>query len=130
MTRLEKLEAVAAAADAWERKRNAPQIPMAALSGAANRLEAAVLDLRAFAALTAAGYAVVRRWQPIETAPRDRLVEVYAPSPDPARWTPEVHNLPPIVCLARWHPDGGFCVCEIREVTHWREHIPPAGEVK
>lgn len=79
-------------------------------------------------ALTAAGYAVERGWQPIETAPRDRLVEVYAPSPDPARWTPEVHDLPPIVCLARWHPDAGFCVCEIREVTHWREHVPPAGE--
>lgn len=96
-----------------------------------NRPDVGISDVRAFdAALTAAGYAVVRRWQPIETAPRDRLVEVYAPSPDPERWTPEVHKLPPIVCLARWHPDGGFCVCEIREVTHWREHVPPAGEVK
>lgn len=47
------------------------------------------------AALSAAGLVVEQGWQPIETAPRDRPVEVYAPSPDPARWTPEVHNLPP-----------------------------------
>lgn len=64
-------------------------------------------------------------WKPIDTAPQDRMVEVYAPSPDPARWHPTVHDLAPIVCLAQWHFDAGFCVCTIREVTHWREHVPP-----
>jgi len=64
-------------------------------------------------------------WKPIDTVPQDRLVEVYAPSPDPARWHESVCDLPPVVCLAQWHPDAGFCVCTIREVTHWREHEPP-----
>lgn len=67
-----------------------------------------------------------RAWKLIDTAPQDRLVEVYAPSPDPARWHESVCDLPPVVCLAQWHPDAGFCVCTIREVTHWREHEPPA----
>lgn len=65
-------------------------------------------------------------WRPIEEAPRDgELVEVYAPSPNPAKWHDDVCTLPPIVTLARWHPDAGYTVCEIREVTHWRPHTPP-----
>ena len=64
-------------------------------------------------------------WQPIETAPRDRPVEVYAPAPDPARWHEAVCDLPPMAALIQWHPDGGFCVCTIREATHWRDHVPP-----
>ena len=60
-------------------------------------------------------------WQPIETAPRDRPVEVYAPPPDPVKWADAVCDLPEVMCIAQWHPDAGFCVCTIREVTHWRE---------
>ena len=60
-------------------------------------------------------------WQPIETAPEDRPVEVYAPPPDPAKWVVAVCDMPEIMCIAKWHPDAGFCVCTIREVTHWRE---------
>jgi hypothetical protein len=125
MTRMEKLEAVAAAAREWRHSVLNIEPRTDEECEAYERVDDAFIALDA---LTAAGYAVVQGWQPIETAPRDRLVEVYAPSPDPKRWTPEVHNLPPVVCLARWHPDAGFCVCEIREVTHWREHVPPAGE--
>jgi len=56
------------------------------------------------------------------------MVEVYAPPPAPARWHESMCDLPPVVCLVQWHPDGGFCVCEVREVTHWREHTPPNPE--
>lgn len=72
------------------------------------------------AALSAAGLVVEQGWQPIKTAPKDQMVLVYAPSPDPTRWHTSVCDLSPIICAAKWHPEGGWCVCEIREVTHWR----------
>lgn len=72
------------------------------------------------AALSAAGLVVEQGWQPIETAPQDQMVLVYAPSPDPTRWHTSVCDLSPIICAAKWHPEGGWCMCEIREVTHWR----------
>lgn len=56
-------------------------------------------------------------WRPIESAPKDQLIEVYAPSRE---------GLNPIVSLCEWHPDAGFCICEIRYPTHWRAHNPPA----
>ena len=49
---------------------------------------------------------------PIETAPKDRTILV---------WCPPYHGLPPLVCLAHWHEDAGFCVDELREPTHWAE---------
>lgn len=76
-------------------------------------------------ALSAAGWVAEQGWQPIETAPQDRMVLVYAPSPDPTRWHTSVCDLSPIICAAKWHPEGGWCVCEIREVTHWRP-VPAA----
>lgn len=51
-------------------------------------------------------------WQPIEKAPHDRLVLVYAPG------IPEVH-LPYIMCTCQWHEDAGFCIDELRTPTHW-----------
>lgn len=78
--------------------------------------------------LAAAGLVVEQGWQPIETAPQDRMVLVYAPSPDPTRWHTTVCDLLPIVCAAKWHPEGGWCVCEIREVTHWRPLPTPPQE--
>lgn len=72
------------------------------------------------AALSAAGLVVEQGWQPIETAPQDQMVLVYSPSPDPTLWHTSVCDLSPIICAAKWHPEGGWCVCEIREVTHWR----------
>lgn len=67
-------------------------------------------------------------WQPIEMAPKNRPVEVYAPPPDLAKWMDAVCDLPEVMCIAQWHPDAGFCVCAIREVTHWREVRRPLPE--
>lgn len=55
-------------------------------------------------------------WLPIETAPKDRVIEVYAPP---------THGLNAMVSLCEWHEDAGFCICELREPTHWRPHTPP-----
>lgn len=51
-------------------------------------------------------------WAPIETAPRDREIVVYAPS---------LEGLGPLVSFCLWHPDAGFCVDELREPTLWQE---------
>lgn len=50
--------------------------------------------------------------QPIETAPRDRPIIVYAPARD---------GLPEMASMCQWHPDAGFCIDEMREPTHWME---------
>ena len=56
-------------------------------------------------------------WNPIDDAtPKDRVIEVYAP---------EREGFGPYISLCKWHPDAGFCIHEICEPTHWREHIPP-----
>jgi hypothetical protein len=68
-------------------------------------------------------------WQPIETAPQDgTLIIVYAETPEHARWPDQSLDLPPLVTLCAWHPDTGFCVCEIREPTHWMPYSPPTQE--
>jgi hypothetical protein len=69
--------------------------------------------------------AVEQDWQPISTAPRDGTeVLVYARVLHPEKWG--VH-LEPMVCAASYHPDAGWCVCEIRDATHWRPlPTPPA----
>jgi hypothetical protein len=58
----------------------------------------------------------VKEWQPIETAPKDCDVLVYAAESD---------GLPGFITISRWHSDAGFCVCEIREATHWQPLPPP-----
>jgi hypothetical protein len=59
----------------------------------------------------------VSDWQPIETAPQDGTeVLVYA-SP--------YEDLRGFCCVAKWHPDAGWCVCELRMATHWMP-LPPA----
>lgn len=67
---------------------------------------------RIFAQHTAADMVVeiVEDWQPIETAPHDKLILVYAPG---------AQDLPSITCTCMWHEDAGFCVDELREPTHW-----------
>jgi hypothetical protein len=61
-------------------------------------------------------------WQPIEGAPKDRAIRVYAPGRE---------GLPGITCMCEWHPDAGFCVDEVRVVTHWwPEDAPPRNEAE
>ncbi len=51
-------------------------------------------------------------WQPIATAPTDGTpVKVYAAP---------YEDLPGFQAVAAYHPDGGWCVCELRTVTHWQ----------
>ena len=71
-----------------------------------------ILDLLARVAKAEAG------WQPIETAPHDQWVLVYAA---PA------HGLPGFVCAALCTREGGWCVDELRHATHWRP-LPAAPE--
>ena len=52
------------------------------------------------------------KWKPINSAPRNREIEV---------WCPPREDLPELVSKCLWHPDAGFCVDELREPTHWRE---------
>jgi hypothetical protein len=52
-------------------------------------------------------------WRPISTAPKDREIEVRCPPRE---------GLPELISKCLWHPDAGFCVDELREATHWREH--------
>jgi Lar family restriction alleviation protein len=53
-----------------------------------------------------------RVWQPIDTAPKDRPILVYAPGRE---------GLPALFAECQWHPDAGFCVDKIREPTLWTE---------
>lgn len=50
-------------------------------------------------------------WQPIEKAPKDRMILVYCPPRE---------GLDEIVCPCEWHEDAGFCVDEIHSPTHYR----------
>jgi hypothetical protein len=55
-------------------------------------------------------------WRTMESAPRDQPIMVFAPGEDP-RWSPALSDL---ISICQWHPDAGFCVCELRDPTHWR----------
>jgi len=68
--------------------------------------DAALNAVSAIAALLRAQGA----WQPIETAPQDRPIVVYAPARD---------GLQEMASICQWHPDAGFCIDELREPTHW-----------
>jgi len=59
-------------------------------------------------------------WRDIATAPKDGA-KIIAYSQDVSGNT----GLNPFVSLCAWHPDAGFCTCELREVTHWMP-LPPA----
>lgn len=58
-------------------------------------------------------------WRPISTAPKDGTrILVYAA---------EREGLPAFQCVAAWHTDGGWCVDELREATHWHPLLAPPG---
>lgn len=82
--------------------------------------EAIVEKVCAIIARRSPSPAVEGGWRDIATAPKDGWIIVYCPA---------AHGLPEMVCPCRYHSDGGFCVCEIREPTHWQPlPTPPAGE--
>ena len=59
-------------------------------------------------------------WQPIETAPTDGTqVIVYAAS---------CHGLRGFVSVCHWYIDVGWCVDELRPVTHWMPLPEPPKE--
>jgi hypothetical protein len=126
MTRLQALEAVAqrmrtivAAREAEEGEGPITRLALDDAEQALDTLDAISADL------AADGYAVEQDWQPIATAPKDGTkVLVYARVLHPEKWG--VH-LEPIICAASYHPDAGWCVCKIRDATHWRPlPTPPA----
>ena len=56
-------------------------------------------------------------WRPIETAPTDGTVVLV--------FAEERQGLPAFQCTAAYHEDAGWCVDELREVTHWMPLPPP-----
>lgn len=49
-------------------------------------------------------------WKPIETAPKDREIIVYAPSR---------YDLDDMVSKCKFHEDAGFCIDELRIPMYW-----------
>ena len=82
-----------------------------------------LLDILARAALTQgeSRQTGTGGWQDIATAPKDGT-EFIAYSQDVSGNT----GLNPFVSLCAWHPDAGFCTCELRQVTHWMPFTLPA----
>lgn len=61
-----------------------------------------------------------QQWRPIEEAPRDGTeVLVWAGLNPPEKWHESLHDIRPYIGPASYHPDAGWCVCTVREVTHW-----------
>lgn len=60
-------------------------------------------------------------WRTMDDAPLDGTpVLVYARLPAHAKWTDPDRIMQPFQSVAAWHPDAGFCVCEVREVIYWQ----------
>lgn len=51
-------------------------------------------------------------WQPIETAPKDRNILVYAPP---------YQDLKSLTKIIAYHDSAGYCIDELRYPTHWQE---------
>ena len=51
-------------------------------------------------------------WQPIETAPKDREILVYAPP---------YQDLKSLTKIIAYHDSAGYCIDELRYPTHWQE---------
>lgn len=54
----------------------------------------------------------INQWLPIENAPKDREILVYAPPHD---------GLGALKQICKWHESAGFCIDEFRTVTHYQE---------
>jgi hypothetical protein len=51
------------------------------------------------------------RWRPIAEAPRDGTRVLV--------WAAPYDDLEGFHTIAAYHADAGWCVCELRYVTHW-----------
>lgn len=56
-------------------------------------------------------------WRGIESAPRDGTRVLV--------WAGRCCDLPGFWTIAAYHKDAGWCVCELREATHWQPLPPP-----
>lgn len=65
----------------------------------------------------ARGEAVAQVWQPIATAPTGDAGTRDAP--DVLVYASQAHGLRGFMAVTHWHPDGGWCVDELRAITHW-----------
>lgn len=54
----------------------------------------------------------LNQWLPIENAPKNREILVYAPPHD---------GLDALKRICKWHESAGFCIDEFRTVTHYQE---------
>ena len=54
-------------------------------------------------------------WLPIESAPKDRDILVYAPP---------YQDLEALQYVCKWHESAGFCIDELRTPTHHKELSP------
>lgn len=53
-------------------------------------------------------------WKDMREAPKDRKIKVLVAGRE---------GLPGFVTTVTWHPDGGFCVDELREAIGWCEIV-------
>lgn len=58
-------------------------------------------------------------WMPIKTAPKDVLIHVFAWDVNGVISPEYTDDYPPMQAITQWHELAGFCVCELREATHW-----------
>lgn len=63
-----------------------------------------------------------RQFAPISEAPTDGTTVVV--------WAAPAHGLPGTLTWCAYHPDAGWCVCELREVTHYLPGLTLDGLVR
>lgn len=83
----------------------------------AGEATAALSALPAAVQAVARGEAVAQVWQPIATAPTGDAGTRDAP--DVLVYASQAHGLRGFMAVTHWHPDGGWCVDELRAITHW-----------
>lgn len=77
-----------------------------------DEVSAAVVDDLAACEAELANEHKKNQWKPIETAPKDGTKILV--------WCPSAHGLDELYAVCAYHEDAGFCVCELREPTHWQ----------
>lgn len=67
---------------------------------------------------------MMNEWRPINSAPKNGKIIVLAQEILPEKLPEnfkiqEVKLLEPVIGITSYHEDAGFCICEIRQTTHW-----------